>query len=354
LLIEADMENSWMERLLEKVAEGVVLLNGSHQITFFNHGAEQITGWKQEQVLGRAWEAVFLTSLDGVHFGTSLPVPGRQQLVVLKAAGDRLVNLALDSYQLPCAEDLGSQVALVFREHDSEATQQRQAGSFTANIAHEFRTPLSALAASIELLQEQASDLTAAQAAELLENLRLSVLSLQNLVDNLLEGASFFAGQFRISLRPSSIESIVAEATLTMKPLLDKYHQPLVVEIPAGLPRVQADLRRIVQVLVNLISNASKYGPPGGEIAIRAGLIDGQVRVEVADRGAGVAAVGSDLPGASPGMPAFSEHAAGGDFGLGLKVVSAIIAAHGGSCGVKGRLGGGSVFWFTLLTQPEA
>jgi len=91
------------------------------------------------------------------------------------------------------------------------------------NITHEFRTPLSSLAASIELLLDQASDLSCAEMKELLTSLYLWTVSLQTLVDNLLESASIESGRFRVSPRSSDLGNIIGEAMQTMEPLLNKY-----------------------------------------------------------------------------------------------------------------------------------
>jgi signal transduction histidine kinase len=220
-------------------------------------------------------------------------------------------------------------------------------------VAHEFRTPLSALAASVELLLDQAPELNAAELQELLISLHLGILGLQTLVDNLLESASIEAGRFRVSPRPSNLGRIIAEAIRTMQPLLDKRGQRLIVELPAAIPVVRADSRRTMQVLVNLLSNASKYGPDDAEITVSASVREGWVRVTVADRG----------PGIPPGhrkdlFRRFVYPDTDGDktqygAGLGLSVVKAVIEAHGGQVGVEDRPGGGSVFWFTLPVENE-
>jgi len=223
-----------------------------------------------------------------------------------------------------------------------------------ANIAHEFRTPLSALAASVELLLDQAPDLSRVELEELLTSLHLGILSLQTLVDNLLESASIEAGRFRVSPRPTNLGQIVAESIRTMQPLLDKHGQRLVVELPVAMPVVRADPRRILQVLVNLLSNASKYGPDDAEITIGATLRDDWLRVIVSDRGPGVPPeYRNDV------FRRFVYPDTGGDksqygVGLGLSVVRAVIQAHGGQVGVEDRPGGGAIFWFTLPVEGEA
>ena len=217
-----------------------------------------------------------------------------------------------------------------------------------ANVSHEFRTPLSAVAAAVELLMDQAPDLSPDEIQELLTSLHLGVLNLQKLVDNLLESASIEAGRFQVHPRPYNLDSIIVEAVRTMQPLLNKYGQRLTVELPASIPIVQADPRRTVQVLVNLISNASKYGPTDTEITVGVVAVHDWVRVTIGDHG--------------PGIPAeqrvdlfqrfATSEAAGSDrqagFGLGLSVVKAIVEGHNGQVGVDDRPGGGSVFWFTL------
>ncbi len=222
---------------------------------------------------------------------------------------------------------------------------------FLANVSHEFRTPLTAVAASVELLIDQAADLTPLELHELLNTLHLGVLNLHKLVDNLLESANIEAGRFRVHPRPASLGEIIAEATATMQPLLDRHGQRLVVELPAAIPVVLADPRRAVQVLVNLLSNASnaQRGLADSQITISAELeADGEtVRVLVADQGPGIPAEqrrallqGRRFAGTGGDAP--------GGFGLGLSVVKAIVEGHDGRWGMDDRPGGGAVVWFTL------
>jgi K+-sensing histidine kinase KdpD len=126
-----------------------------------------------------------------------------------------------------------------------------------------------------------------------------------------------------------------------------------VVELPAAIPVVRADWRRSVQVLVNLLSNASKYGPDEAEITVSASVKNSWAQITVADRGPRVPPeYRKDL------FRRFVYPESNGDksqygAGLGLSVVKAIVEAHGGQVGVEDRSGGGLVFWFTLPLENE-
>lgn len=255
-------------------------------------------------------------------------------------------EVALVGQSLEAArEDLQSTLAELRRE-------KALTDHFLANVSHEFRTPLTAVAASVELLIDQAAELSPAELHELLNTLHLGVLNLHKLVDNLLESANIEAGRFRVYPRPASLGEIIADAAATMQPLLDRHSQRLVVELPAAIPVVMADPRRAVQVLVNLLSNASnaQRGLNDSQITINAAPeADGQtVRVLVADQGPGIPAAqraallqGRRFAGAGGAAPS--------GFGLGLSVVKAIVEGHGGRWGIDDRPGGGAVVWFTLM-----
>ncbi len=341
-------EKAWVEHLLESIVEGIMTLDKSCNIAYFSHGAERITGFSRAEVLGRPCNQVFQVAGEGAVFGDLLPAPGQKNNIVVRLAGGREVTLSVTRAQLSPSGAGEGEVAIVFRDVSQEETVHRLLGYFIANVAHEFRTPLSALAASVELLMDQAPDLTRAEARELLWSLHLGALSLQNLVDNLLESASIEAGHFRVTPRPYDLREILNEAVATMRPLLEKYNQRLRLLVPDDLPEVQVDPRRVVQVLVNLLSNASKYGPADDEIELSAAVKDGWVQVSVADRGPGIADQHHDLV-----FRRFEYPNAGGasskvGAGLGLSVVKAIVEAHGGRAEVSNRPGGGSIFWFTL------
>jgi PAS domain S-box-containing protein len=352
-LAELRREKAWTDHLLEAIVEGIVTLDRKGHITFFSHGAERITGWQRDEVLGMRCDQIFTPLETDEPFSQLMPAPGRREKIPVELRDGRQAVLAVTGARLLPTEGGAARVALVFRDISEEEAIHRLLGHFLANVAHEFRTPLSALAASVELLVDQAPDLSAAELEELLNSLYLGVLGLQTLIDNLLESASIEAGHFRVHPRPSNLGEIIAAAIRTMQPLLDKHEQRLAVELPAAIPVVCADPRRTAQVLVNLLSNASKYGPDEAEIQIAAAVRGAWIRVTVADSGPGVpTGYRKDL------FRRFVQPAPGNDraqvgAGLGLSVVKAIVEGHGGAVGVDDRADGGSTFWFTLPKADE-
>jgi signal transduction histidine kinase len=144
------------------------------------------------------------------------------------------------------------------------------------------------------------------------------------------------------------LQQVIDEAARVMRPLLNRRRQELECQIPAGLPLLSIDPMRITQVLVNLLSNASKYSPVQDRILLSVQAPAGNsVRVSVADHGEGIP------PGERESLFRRFVRLSVSDapqygVGLGLSVVKAIVEEHGGQVGVDERPGGGSIFWFTL------
>jgi PAS domain S-box-containing protein len=353
-LAELRQEKAWTDHLLEAIVEGIVTLDRHGHITYFSHGAERITGWKRDAVIGLTCDHVFRAAETVEPFSQLIPAPGQRRKIPVRMREGRQAILAVTGAQLVPPEGSAARVALVFRDISEEEAVHRLLGHFLANVAHEFRTPLSALAASVELLLDQAPDLSAGELQELLVSLHLGVLGLQTLVDNLLESASIETGHFRVHPRPSNLGEIIAEAVAMMQPLLDKHGQRLVIELPAAIPVVQTDPRRTVQVLINLLSNASKYGPDDSEIRVSAGEQGHWVRVSVADSGPGVPAEHRKDLFRRFVHPSINNDKAQVGVGLGLSVVKAVVEAHGGQVGIEDHPGSGSIFWFTLPRVKES
>jgi signal transduction histidine kinase len=231
-----------------------------------------------------------------------------------------------------------------------DEAMQELYGHFLANITHEFRTPLAALNATVEYLADNLAQLSHTEIGELLLLVHQSVTGLQTLIDNLIESTSIDAGQFTIQSYPVEMKEIVNEAVRIMRPFINRRGQSVNVLQPATLPLIQGDPTRLTQVLVNLLSNASKFGPIGQSIFIcMEETANDMVRISVADRGPGISAEERDRLFQRywrTGTLADPWHG----IGLGLSVVKAIVESHGGETGADEYPGGGSIFWFTIPT----
>ena len=187
---------------------------------------------------------------------------------------------------------------------------------------------------------------------EFLKSIYLSVTGLQTLIDNLLESLTFETGRFAIHPEKTDLAGVIQEASHIVGPLLARRGQKIVLEHDFT-PFVYADSTRLIQVLVNLLSNASKYGPM--EQTIRLTIhkdLENMVRISVADEGPGIPVAErkrlfqrfSRLE--SPDGPQYG-------IGLGLSVVKIIIDQHGGEVAVEDAPGGGSIFWFSVPITEE-
>jgi PAS domain S-box-containing protein len=347
-LLNLRREKEWSDHLLDSIVEGIVILDQENRIRFFSPGAERISGWSREDVLMQPCDLFFQPLEVEELISSLLPRTGSQTTLDVEMAGGRRSSLAISAATFtPTGSDV-SQTLLLFRDVSEEQVIHRLMGHFMANISHEFRTPLSAIAASTELLIDQVEDLSIGELHELLSALHLGILKLSTLVDNLIESASIETGHFRVTPRQVDLGQIIGEAVETMQPLLDKYRQKLDIELPIAIPMAYADPRRTVQVLTNLLSNASKFGPAGSTIRIVTKVKDGLIRVEVQDRGPGVAQEYQDFIFRRFATVPQEVSQGGYGIGLGLSVVKAIVEAGGGEVGVSQNPQGGAIFWFTL------
>lgn len=347
-LEELSHAKEWSETLIQSISEGVVTFDTQGLITFFSQGAEHITRWTSDKALGHSFSEVLqLSESDTAQLMNYIPTPGNRHQMRLVTQGERPLTLAVTGARLIPPNSNTVQVVLVLRDITDEEISRNLHSYFLANISHEFRTPLAGLNASIELLMDEAGYLSPDEMDELLNSIHMSTSGLQALVDNLLESVNIEGGHFSIRRRPVEFNQVLASAIRVMQPLLDRRQQSLSLSAPLLIPTFDADPTRLAQVLINLISNASKYGPLNSTIDLQVEQTDNHLRISVADRGPGIApADRAALFHRFLRLNAQSTDQYG--IGLGLSVVKAIVEGHGGAVGVDERPGGGSTFWFTI------
>jgi PAS domain S-box-containing protein len=344
---------SWSENLIQSIGEGVITYDAGGRVTFFSQGAERILGRSEVDVVGKSLDEVLPAADDRKRsISDSLSAAsGRIRLRVYSGDG-RDLALEMTHSRLGPPGVPGMQQALVIRDVSEEAAVHNLRSYFLANISHEFRTPLSALAASIELMMDESQALTVEEMGELVNSIHMSTLGLQTLVDNLLESTTIEAGKFVIRPRQTNLKQVIDNAARMMSPLMKRRQQRLVIAKPLPEMSLVGDPSRLTQVFVNLLSNASKYSPLGENVEIEVKRDDDRLTVMIRDRGPGISRVDRDLlfhRFVRLGVQDESQYG----IGLGLWVTKAIVEGHGGQVGVRSRQGGGSEFWFTLPCSQE-
>jgi PAS domain S-box-containing protein len=345
------MDINTYRTLFDSIPEGIILLDENVVITHINKVAIHLLGCEGKDVEGLSLQKV-IPSLDKKFIEKSLPLVSQIETIIAHSTQDQEMILAVSSTHL---EDVfPHKQVLVLRDVTAAQAGQQLQTYFLANITHEFRTPLSALKASVELILESLGEVTQSELERLLRSVHYSVAGLQTLIDNLLESASIESGHFRIHPCEARLSEIIGEAVRIMAPLLQRREQGLQIEMDWSLPLLTLDPTRITQVIVNLLSNASKYSPTGKGIQIKVSSTNNrQLKIAVVDQGAGLSP--HERENLFKKFVRLSD-STGGQFGvgLGLSVVKTIVEMHGGTVGVDENPQGGSVFWFTLPMKTAA
>jgi len=348
----------YLATVLQQMGDAVVALDLAGRVVSWNHAAEALFGLSATQAQRRSLQQLVPEAFDwlpaaleaAVQAGT---VPQQHALDLRDHPLGRMLQVTLSP--LGAAPGVVASVVLILRDtteqqraQDELAAASRRKDEFLAMLAHELRNPLAPVRSAAAILRRRADQ--PQQVLQLAELIDRQAAHMTRLVDDLLDVSRITRGLIR--LQPQSVElgEVVADAVQQARPAIEGRGQQLQLQ-PAPEPlRLHADPVRLVQVLGNLLNNASKFTPEQGRILLAWGAVEGgQAEVRVVDSGIGMAP--AFVPQA---FDLFTQAEASADrvnagLGIGLALVKALVELHGGSVGASSAgPGQGSCFWVRL------
>jgi len=234
-------------------------------------------------------------------------------------------------------------------EANEELMQATQAKSeFLAHMSHELRTPLNVIIGFSELLLDEVPGKINEEQRRCLNDVLSGGNNLLNLINDILDLSKIESGKMELSLRNFSLSGMIEALRNVMLPILTPRNQSLDIALEEGLPQVYADKAKVRQVLLNLLSNSTKFTPDGGKLKIEAAREDEWCRVSVIDNGIGIKPENQEkifVEFCQIESPLTEEK---GGTGLGLAIARQIVERHGGRIWVDSDYSQGSRFTFTL------
>jgi signal transduction histidine kinase len=298
---------------------------------------------EEQAYLDRTSQALWLAALGAV---AAALVTG----VLLARSFARPVRLLTSAARKMADGDLEQEVPVASKDEIGELTQAFNSMSrtvsqanqlrkqMTADIAHDLRTPLTVIAGYIESMQEGVLEPT----PERLEIIRSEIERLQRMVEDLRTLSRADAGELTLLRQPIAPRALLERVAAVYAHAAGRKEIRLEVNAAEGLPEVDVDEARMVQVLSNLLDNALRYTPPGGTITLAAAPAENGVNLCVQDTGPGIAS--EDLPRVFERFYRAdkSRAEADGASGLGLAIARALVAAHGGEIRAESAPGQGT------------
>ena len=328
-------------RVLEAVGDGVMMVDPQGELRFWNRAAELVTGRSRDDVVGRPTDEV-LAGWQAV--AAEIPVSEEAELarpvtLPVEVDGSELW-LSFMAVRSP------NGVVYTFRDLTVDRGLEAAKSDFIATLSHELRTPMTAVLGAAKTLLRDDITLSPELRHQLLEMIGAQGTRLTQITEEVLLANRLDRGDLRIDSERVDLSQVVSDAVETMRH--DAPESVSLIAAGNGATEAIGDRDRIEQVLVNLIDNAVKYSPDGGEVVVSTVPTAASVRVEVADQGIGIPpaeqeAVFEKFYRADP-----QHRAAPSGTGLGLYICRELVQRMGGTIGVRSRPGGGSTFWFDL------
>jgi PAS domain S-box-containing protein len=376
---QAQAERQRFEVTLRSIGDAVIATDDEGRITFINDVAQALTGWGAADAIGQPIGDVFRIINEETRLTVESPVDRVLREGVIVGLANHTLLLAKDGREVPI-DDSGAPirdsegetrgVVLVFRditerkaldqEREEILRLERAARleaenadqlklKFLAMISHELRTPLTSIKGFSTTLLADDVQWSMENYREFISIIDEEADKLTDLIEQLLDIARMQSGTLRINPEPRSPSQLVRDARPSLEQIAIRH--PLVVNMVDGLPPVQVDQQRILQVLCNLVENATKYSSDQTPIQVSLFQTGDFVQVDVSDKGVGIPLEERQLVFEAFRQVERKEQAKGA--GLGLAICKGLIEAHGGHIWIQDKTPGTTISFTLPLAEGK-
>ena len=359
MLRKQQEEASRSQAILEAVADGVLVTGLDNKVTFINRSAENILDLPSDHILGKVLDTfgglfgkaavTWMQTIRGWSEDSASYQSGDSYAEQIELDNKRIVLVHLAPVMLQ-NDFLGT--VSIFRDITHEVEVDRLKSEFVATVSHELRTPMTSIRGYADILLLGAAGALNENQSHFLQIIKNNTERLNILVNDLLDISRIEAGRVTLAPQPLDLRDVAEDVLADILRRSQEENKPMAIslEAPKELPRVFGDSERVRQIIDNLVDNAYHYTPMDGQIQVRLHSENGEVQVDVADTGVGIAPEDQErvferfyrgehpLVLATPGT------------GLGLSIVKQLVEMHHGRIWMtsKGIPGEGSTFSFTL------
>ena len=338
------------ETILRSIADGIIVFDAYQNVLMANPAAnlmahQNLGHLDQQQVLATIDEAEANQTLSDWLAGN----PPENQSNIRFEWHNRILSANVAPVVLPreSNKSIGAGHVMVLRDFTREAQLERAKDLFLGTVSHELRTPMSAIKGYVEVLLDLEQETISEEGYEYLQTINMSVKQLLTLANDLIDLSRLEAGEIELYRQWLDIETVVQDGVKIVQQEFNARNLNLKTDIEPQLPQLYVDGRRILQVLLNLLSNAYKYTVEGGA-TIRAYQADNYVHIAVTDTGTGIKP--EDQASLFQRFFRANDQVVQqvGGTGLGLNISKGLTELHNGYLSFESRYGIGTTFTLTL------
>ena len=351
---------SRLHAIIDNVRDGIITINAEGLIESFNHGAQLIFGYEDNEVIGRNLDMLIAESSRsqyGLH-SESRPAAGQKNGTgrYREVAGVRK-NREEFSMEVSMTEMMlgGRQMfTAIVRDISERVKIQNMKNEFTAVVSHELRTPLTSIRGALGLIMGSMQSELSPQLSTLLDIADRNSNRLLLLVNDILDSEKIEAGSVNLNMRPLDLLPLIQQVVDSTVAYGQQFDVMFRIIPPESSAVVEADADRLTQVLVNLLSNAAKFSPQGDEVAVTLQCLGDGVRISVSDKGPGIAEDFRARIFQKFTQADSSVTRSKGGTGLGLSISKALIEMMDGNIGFDSQPGKGATFFVELPLSRTA
>jgi len=337
--------------LIDNMAEVVFTIDLDGNFTFVSPQVESMVGYSERQLHSMNMKQLIAPEyLPEIEKRLRARIQGEKDLPtyafeIIRADGKRI---PVEMQTTPVYDEKGTLIAVqgVARDITERRKIEQIKDRFISAVTHELRTPLTSISGYVDLALSGNFRPLSGEMKSSLEVIKRNANRLISIADDLLDIRRIESGKLKLNISSLDLKEIIDHCSIEIKPFL-KEKQELHVQVLGVLPSIQGDRVRLSQVLMNLLSNAAKFTPEGGNIKLSVKDEEGMVKVQVSDTGIGIRK--EDLQRVFEPFAAIQKPTYIKGTGLGLSVTKALVNAHDGRIWVESEgEGKGATFTFTL------